>query len=228
MHHIQHEISLIYKFLCKSKGKKHNQEEQNKGQFTVINEGGPQKLEFTYKNYVFILTCLNFSYLQSTLHLMEYTYQDIFPLLKSFWTHQYWCLLVLLLFLVSPFLHPRNVSLWGLFSSRETVAEGNIGLVWQVEYRVMPFLDTNYWTLSAVWETVQINHPWWNRQRHWKSLQNNSLKPNAASHNNASWYTDTGEFLEHSPSAGSLYYKGPTFQKIILFSLVFLPYVLIK
>ena len=36
----------------------------------------------------------------------------------------------------------------------------------------------------------------------------NSLKQNAASHNNASWYSDTGGFLEHSPSRGSLYYKG--------------------
>ena len=47
------------------------------------------------------------------------------------------------------------------------------------------------------------------------SLQNNSLKPNAASHNNASWYTDTDGFLEHSPSGGGLSYKGPALQKII-------------
>ena len=47
----------------------------------------------------------------------------------------------------------------------------------------------------------------------------NSLKPNTASHNNAtshnnaSWYTDTDGFLAHSPSGGSLYYKGPALQK---------------
>ena len=41
-----------------------------------------------------------------------------------------------------------------------------------------------------------------------------SLKPNAASHNNASWYTDTDGFLEHSPSRGSLYYNRPSLQKI--------------
>ena len=28
-------------------------------------------------------------------------------------------------------------------------------------------------------------------------LKKNSLKPNAASHNKASWYTDTDGFLEH-------------------------------
>ena len=50
------------------------------------------------------------------------------------------------------------------------------------------------------------------------SLQKkNSLKPNTTSHNNISWHTDTDGFLEHSPSGGSLYYKGPILQKIILF-----------
>ena len=45
-----------------------------------------------------------------------------------------------------------------------------------------------------------------------ESKKKNSLKQNAASHNNASWYTDTDGFLEHSPS---LYYKEPALQKII-------------
>ena len=38
-----------------------------------------------------------------------------------------------------------------------------------------------------------------------ESSKKNSLKPKTASHNNASCYTDTGGFLEHSPSRGSLY-----------------------
>ena len=46
-------------------------------------------------------------------------------------------------------------------------------------------------------------------------MQKNSLKPNAASYKNASWYTGTDGFLEHSPSGGSLYYKGTMIQKII-------------
>ena len=37
----------------------------------------------------------------------------------------------------------------------------------------------------------------------------------AASHNNASWPTDTVWLLEHSPSGGSLYYKEPALQKIL-------------
>ena len=48
-----------------------------------------------------------------------------------------------------------------------------------------------------------------------KVFKKNSLKPNAASRNNCHWYTDTDGVLEHSPSGGSLYYKGPALQKII-------------
>ena len=77
--------------------------------------------EFTYKNCVFILTCLNFSHLQSTLHLMQYTYWDIFPTAQnSFWTRWFWCFLVLLSFFILPVPHQQNVSLWGLFSSSKT------------------------------------------------------------------------------------------------------------
>ena len=31
-----------------------------------------------------------------------------------------------------------------------------------------------------------------------------------------SWCTDTDGLLEHTPSVGSLYYKGPALQKVIL------------
>ena len=47
------------------------------------------------------------------------------------------------------------------------------------------------------------------------SLNKNLLKLNAASHNHPSWYTETDGFLEHSLNGGSLYYKGPTLQKLI-------------
>ena len=49
-----------------------------------------------------------------------------------------------------------------------------------------------------------------------KSLQKYSLRLNAASHNNASWYTDTHGFLERLPSGGSLKYQGHALQKIVL------------
>ena len=47
-------------------------------------------------------------------------------------------------------------------------------------------------------------------------LLNKSLKPNAASHTTTSCCTDTDGFLEHSPRKGSLYYKVPALQKVIL------------
>ena len=36
---------------------------------------------------------------------------------------------------------------------------------------VMPFLIQNCWTVGAAWAGVLINHPSWNGQTHWKSLQ---------------------------------------------------------
>ena len=48
----------------------------------LIYKGVPPKMEFICKKCVFTLTCLNFSHLQTTLHLMQYTYQDVFPLLR--------------------------------------------------------------------------------------------------------------------------------------------------
>ena len=39
-------------------------------------------------------------------------------------------------------------------------------------------------------------------------LKTNSLKLNVASYNEAHWYTDTDGFFEHSPTWGSLFYKG--------------------
>ena len=45
----------------------------------IITRGGAQKImEFIYKKCIFTLMCLNFSHLQSTLYLIQYTYQYIF------------------------------------------------------------------------------------------------------------------------------------------------------
>ena len=57
-----------------------------------------------------------------------------------------------------------------------------------------------------------------------RALKTQSLKLNAASHNNDSWYTDTDGLLQYSPSGGSLYYKPVVLQKIIL---VFFGYPLV-
>ena len=59
---------------------------------------GTQIWNVFIKNCVLILTCLNFSQLRSTLHLMQYTYWDFFPLLKQFLNCLFWCFLVFLPF----------------------------------------------------------------------------------------------------------------------------------
>ena len=91
-------------------------------------QGGTQKTELTYKNCVCILTCLNVSHLQSTLHVMQCTYGDVFPLLKTVSElidfDAFWCFCHF--FLVSPLPHGQNVSPWGLYSSRET-RKGSLG-----------------------------------------------------------------------------------------------------
>ena len=45
--------------------------------------GISQTQELIYNNCVFILTCLNFSHLQSTLHLMQHTYWDILSTVQN-------------------------------------------------------------------------------------------------------------------------------------------------
>ena len=87
-----------------------------------------QKGNLFIKNCVFILTCLNFSHLQNTLHLMQCTYWDMFYIAQiSFWIHWFWSLLVLPPFFVSPIPHGQNVSLWGLVSYRETNKKSHSG-----------------------------------------------------------------------------------------------------
>ena len=83
---------------------------------------------------------------------------------------------------------------------------------------VMPFWVKN-WTLSIVWAGILVNHLSWNGKCIERVFKKNSVKPNTASHNHSSWCTDTDGFLEHSPSRGRLYYKGPALQKIIPVSL---------
>ena len=89
-------------------------------------ERTPQNPEYIYKNlctymFTYILTWLNFSHLQSSLHLMQYTYGNVLSTAQNgFWTCWFWWLLELLLFFVSLIPHGQNVSLWGLFSLGET------------------------------------------------------------------------------------------------------------
>ena len=183
--------------------------------YKAIYEKWPQNLEFFIKTCVFILTCLSFSHLQSTLHLLQYTHWDCFPTAQnSFWTRQFGCFLVLLQFFVSPVPRWQNVSLWGLFSSGETnrkiVTRGKIRWIWRVGHRGHAGLGQKL--LNTQWSVDRCAHK--SPIMKWASVlkessKNNSLEPNTASHTTTSWYTVMNGFLEHSPSRESLYYKGP-------------------
>ena len=72
-----------------------------------------------------------------------------------------------------------------------------------------------------MWKGALLNHPSWNEQMLWV-FKTNSLKLNADSHNNTSWYTDTDGFLEHSPSREILYYKELALQKTYIPRICFL------
>ena len=134
---------------------------------------GAQKTPEFIKHCVFILTCLNFSRLQSTLHLMQCTHWDIFPTAQSsFCTHQFCCLLVLLPLFVSLLPHWQNVSLWGLFSSWETkkLLGGEIRWIGRVGPGGHVVFGQNCWTLTVVWAGALVNCPSWNGQTHWKNF----------------------------------------------------------
>ena len=132
--------------------------------------------------------------------------------------------LVLLPFFVSPLPHWQNISLWGLFSSGEITKKkkrslGEIGWIGRVGpggHAVFGQKLLN--TQLSVGRIHACKSPivkWANtlkessKKIHWSHI---------ASHNNTSWSTDADGRLEHSPSGGSLYYKGPALQKRILFS----------
>ena len=50
----------------------------------TVMRGDPQNWNLFIKNCVFILTHLNFSHLQSTLHVMQYIYRDFFSSTQKF------------------------------------------------------------------------------------------------------------------------------------------------
>ena len=110
----------------------------------------------------------------------------------------------------------KTVPSFYIWGNKKKVAQGRLGWRGRVGHRGRAVLLNNCWTLSATWAGVLVPNSSWDGQTLWKSLQKNSLKPNTASHNNTSWYSDTDGFLEHSPSRGSLYYEGPALERIIL------------
>ena len=143
--------------------------------FGVMSVGPPSPQNLSIKSCVFILIYLNFRHLQSTLHLMQYTYIEMsFPLLKTVFELVDFDALVLLLFFCftsstsAKHFYLGTFFIWGnKKKSQSWWDQVNRGRA----LGVMPFLVKNCGTLSMVWAGALLNHPSWNGQTCWKSLQ---------------------------------------------------------
>ena len=144
--------------------------------------------------------------------------QMFFPMVKNSFCTQFCCLLVPLPFLFHIFHNCKMFPFEDFFSFRETkkVSPDEVGWIGRVGHRshtifAQKLLNTQWGVGRCACKSPIMK---WAKAM---SLQKNSLKLNAASHNNTSSYTDSAGFLEHLPSWESLYYQGPTFQKILPF-----------
>ena len=167
----------------------------------------PCKRDLFIKLCVFILTCLNFRHLQSTLHLMQYTYRDVFSTAQSsFWTHWFWCLLVLLLFFVSPLPHGK------MFPFQDYFYLGKqkmlLGQDW-VNREGGAWEPCCFWSklLNAAMcvSRCACKLPIMKWVPSMKESSKKFTEAKCSCHINISWYIDTDGFLEHSPSQRSLY-----------------------
>ena len=126
-------------------------------------------------NCIYILTCLNFSHVMRLFSTAQ----------NSFWT-QFWCLLVFLLFFVSPFPYQQNVSLWGLSSSRETnktkkVTWGEIGWIERIGHKDHVLFGQKLLNCQRGVSRCSHKSPIIKWANLLKESSKNSLKPNTAS-----------------------------------------------
>ena len=187
--------------------------------YTYVHTGGPQT-GFVYKSCALILTCVSFGHPPRTPHVTPCAQRDASPWLRAvfecvdvdaFPCSCCWCVTL-------P--TSTNIPLGELFSSGVTnkLARGQDQRNREGGAQDHAVLGQKLLNMQRSVGRCAPQSPimkWANALR----LQKNSLKPNAASHNNASWCTDTDGSPEHSPSGGSLFYKGPALQKTILFFL---------
>ena len=145
---------------------------------------------------------------------MQYTYWDFFSTAQNrFWTHKFWCFLVILQFLFHLFHISKTFPFQYFFSAGEIKkllrVKSRVGLGGDAVF--CQKLNTQHGVGRCAHKSPVMK--WANALKETKKI---SLKLNTASHS-TSWCTDTDGFLEHTPSRGSLYYKTIIlFQKIIL------------
>ena len=129
-------------------------------------EGGTKKWNLFVKNYILILTYLNFSHLQRALHLMQYSYRGVFATAQR-------------QFLNSSILMPFSASAIFLFvcftssilakcfplrtflfqGNKKKVVWGEYGWIGRVGHAGHAVFVKKFWKFSEVWAGVLINHP---------------------------------------------------------------------
>ena len=140
------------------------------------------------------LHCLHFSHLQSTLHLMQYIYRNVFLHCSK----QFLNLSILMLFSASDIFCFTSSTLAKCFPLRtffiqKTNKKMSLGArsseKWGWGTGVMPCFLKNCWTPSAVWAGALINHPTWNGK--------NTLKESSKKFTEAEWSLSQQRQLVH-------------------------------
>ena len=168
-------------------------------------------MEFIYKNFVFILTCLNFNHLQSTLfnaiHLSRYFFQCSKQCLNSSILMPFSASVVFCFTSSTSATHfPSRI-----FSSRETKnshsGSDQVNREGGVQGHAIcgqKLLSTQHCVGRCAPRSPIMK--WANVLK--ESSNKYSLKLNTASHNNTSWYTDRDGFLEHTASGEACSTRG--------------------
>ena len=143
-------------------------------------------------------------------HLFHCLKQVLNSILTTFSTSAIFCLFVSLLPLW------KNASHWGLFSPGETNKghSGQDGVNREGREWVSPVCGQTLLNTQHNVGRCAHKSPIMKWANTLKESSKKFTEAKAASHNTTSWHADPDGFLEHSTSRGSLYYKGPAFQKI--------------
>ena len=162
--------------------------------------GTPPQWNLFIKYCVFILTCLTFCHLQTTLHLMQRAYRDSFSHCSK-------------TFLNSLILMPFSALVVFCFTYSTLAKQLKTFFIQRNKKSRLGWDQVNrevgVWESCHVWSKTAEHSAWCGQvcllmthhdgQSVERVFKKTSVMPNTASHNNASWYTDTGGFLEHSP-----------------------------
>ena len=107
--------------------------------------------------------------------------------------------------------HLRTFFIWG----NRKITQGEIGWIGRVGHRVMSFFGQKLLYTHCGVGRCSCKSPIMKWANALKESSSKFTEAEPASHNNASWYSDTDVFLGYLPSRRSLYSRVPALQKVI-------------